>query len=81
MKTQWILNSVGYNVQEYGLVLISILFKDLAHFDMFANSKKRALWESVIVLCFVVRLFYTHSSIAIILMGKRERVDLLNLSY
>ena len=33
------------------------------------------LWESVIVLCFVVRYF-----IAIILMGKRELVALLNLS-
>ena len=33
------------------------------------------LWESVIVPCFVV-----HSSIAIILMGKRELVALLNLS-
>ena len=38
------------------------------------------LWESVIVLCFVVRYFYVHSSIAIILMGKREPVALLNLS-
>ena len=38
------------------------------------------LWESVIVLCFVVRYFYVHSSIAIILMGKRELVALLNLS-
>ena len=40
------------------------------------------LWESVIVLCFVVRFFilYVHSSIAIILMGKRELVALLNLS-
>ena len=36
------------------------------------------LWESVIVLCFVV--LYVHSSIAIILMGKRELVALLNLS-
>ena len=41
------------------------------------------LWESVIVLCFVVRctLLYVHSSIAIILMGKRELVALLNLSW
>ena len=38
------------------------------------------LWESVIVLCFVVMLLYVHSSIAIILMGKRELVALLNLS-
>ena len=40
------------------------------------------LWESVIVLCFVVRysLLYVHSSIAIILMGKRELISLLNLS-
>ena len=37
------------------------------------------LWESAIVLCFVVR-FYVHTSIAIILMGKRELVALLNLS-
>ena len=36
------------------------------------------LWESVIVLCFVV--LYVHSSIAIILMGKRELIALLNLS-
>ena len=36
------------------------------------------LWESVIVLCFVVR--YVYSSIAIILMGKRELIALLNLS-
>ena len=35
------------------------------------------LWESVIVLCL---LLYVHSSIAIILMGKRELVALLNLS-
>ena len=33
------------------------------------------LWESVILL-----LLYVHSSIAIILMGKRELVALLNLS-
>ena len=36
------------------------------------------LWESVIVLCFVVR--YVHSSIAIILMGKRGLIALLDLS-
>ena len=35
------------------------------------------LWESVIVLCYVL---YVHSSIAIILMGKRELIALLNLS-
>ena len=35
------------------------------------------LWESVIVLC---SLLYVHSSIAIILMGKRELAALLNLS-
>ena len=35
------------------------------------------LWESVIVLCFVVRCFV---SIAVILMGKRELVALLKLS-
>ena len=38
------------------------------------------LWESVIVLCFVVRTLCQFSSIAIILMGKRELVALLNLS-
>ena len=38
------------------------------------------LWESVIVLCFVVRFFYVHVSIEIILMGKRELIALLNLS-
>ena len=38
------------------------------------------LWESVIVLCFVVLYAYVHSSIAIILMGKRELVALLTLS-
>ena len=37
------------------------------------------LWESVIVLCFCT-LLYVHSSIAIILMGKRELVAVLNLS-
>ena len=37
------------------------------------------LLESVIVLCFVVRCFV--SVIAIILMGKRELVALLNLSF
>ena len=36
-------------------------------------------WESVIVLCFVVRCFVSFL-IAIILMGKRELVVLLNLS-
>ena len=35
---------------------------------------------SVNVLCFVERYFFVHSSIAIILMGKRELVALLNLS-
>ena len=35
--------------------------------------------ESVIILCFC-SLLYVHSSIAIILMGKRELVALLNLS-
>ena len=38
------------------------------------------LWESVIVLCFVVGKLYVHSSIAIILMGKRELIALLYLS-
>ena len=39
------------------------------------------LWESVIVLCFVVYTFiYVHLSVAIILMGKRELVALINLS-
>ena len=33
------------------------------------------LWESVLVLCFVVRYF-----MSILLMGKRELVALLNLS-
>ena len=37
------------------------------------------LWESVIVLCFCCTLLYVHSSIAIILMGKRELIALLNL--
>ena len=37
------------------------------------------LWESVIVL-FCSTLLYVHSSIAIILMGKRELIALLNLS-
>ena len=37
------------------------------------------MWESVIVLCFCT-LLYVHSSIAIILMGKRELVALFNLS-
>ena len=36
------------------------------------------LWDSVIVLCFVVR--YIISILVIILMGKRELVALLNLS-
>ena len=40
---------------------------------------RRCLWESVIVL-FCCTLLYVHSSIAIILMGKRELVALLNLS-
>ena len=38
------------------------------------------LWESVIVLCFVVRYFMFILQIAIILMGKRELIALLNLS-
>ena len=37
------------------------------------------LWESVIVL-FCCTLLYVHSSIAIILLGKRELVALLNFS-
>ena len=40
-----------------------------------------SLWESVIVLSFVVRYFSVHSSIAIILKGKRELIALLNLSF
>ena len=36
------------------------------------------MWESVKVLCFVVR--YVYSSFAIILMGKGELVALLRLS-
>ena len=36
------------------------------------------LWESIIVLCFVIR--YVHSSIAVILIVKRELVALLSLS-
>ena len=38
------------------------------------------VWESVIFLCFFCTLLYVHSSIAIILTGKRELVALLNLS-
>ena len=38
------------------------------------------MWESVIVLCFFCTLLYVRSSNAIILMGKRELVALLNLS-
>ena len=38
------------------------------------------LWESVIVLFFVVRSFMTILVLAIILMGKRELVALLSLS-
>ena len=38
------------------------------------------LWDSVIVLYFVERFFYVHSSLAIILIGKRELVALLSLS-
>ena len=37
------------------------------------------LWESVIILC-ICTLLYVHSSIAIILMGKRELIALLSLS-
>ena len=37
------------------------------------------LWESVNVLCFCT-LLYVHSSIAIILKGKRDLIVLLNLS-
>ena len=37
------------------------------------------LWESVIVNA-LLYLLYVHSSIAIILMGKRELIALLNLS-
>ena len=38
------------------------------------------LLESVTVLCFVHTLLYVHSSIAIILVGKRRLVALLNLA-
>ena len=38
------------------------------------------LWKSVIVLCFVVR-YFVPSSFAIILMGKRELVTWLSLSF
>ena len=38
------------------------------------------LWESVIVLCFVVRYFVSIVVFAILLMGKRELVALLSLS-
>ena len=38
------------------------------------------LWESVFVLCIVVRYLYVHSTFAIILTGKRELVALLSLS-
>ena len=38
------------------------------------------LWESVIVLLFCCMLLYVHSSIAIILMGKRGLAALLGLS-
>ena len=38
------------------------------------------LWKSVIVFCFFCTLLNVHSSIAIILMGKRELVAFLDLS-
>ena len=38
------------------------------------------LWESVIVLCFVVRYFMSILVLQLSLMGKRELVALLNLS-
>ena len=51
------------------------------------GSNMLPLWEYVIVLClicncsmFCCTLLYVHSSFAIILMGKRELVDLLSLS-
>ena len=40
----------------------------------------RPLWESVIVSMFCCTLNHVHSSIAIILLGKRELVAMLNLS-
>ena len=39
-----------------------------------------SLWESVIVLCFVVSYDDVHYSFAIFLMGKRGLVGLLSLS-
>ena len=39
------------------------------------------LWYSVIVLCFVVPYLVSNTSFAIILMGKREVVALLCLSF
>ena len=38
------------------------------------------LWDSVIVLRFVVHYFVSNTSFAIILIGKRELVALLSLS-
>ena len=39
------------------------------------------LWESVFCSMFCCTLLYVHSSFAILLMGKRELVALLSLSY
>ena len=39
------------------------------------------MWDSVSVLCFVVRFFCVHSGFAIISMGKRQLVALLCLSF
>ena len=58
------------NIQLQGVSIIITLIKGLTFCLLLLP-----LWKSVIVLCFVV-----HSSIAIILMGKRELVALLDLS-
>ena len=58
-------------------MLLHSLFPFVCKMTMFRKSGILLfpLWESLIVL-----LLYVHSSIAIILMGKRELVALLNLS-
>ena len=60
-------------------MLLSVLRRGYVVVDFLFCLLLLPLWESVIVL-FCCTLLYFHSSIAIILMGKRELVALLNLS-
>ena len=68
--------------QSLACLILRKMLIDYCRCDLFSNSKDIMCIFTIMSNCsmFCCMLLYVHSSIAIILMGKRELVALLNLS-